>query len=751
MERDEARGLRTLRIKPPQYSGKKTENIKQYYSKLEKYLDAYGVEDAEQRIEATGLCFEGDALEHFDYLRGANEEATYDVIKEAMISRFYDDKIPIVIRSRISKRKLKPNETVSEYYNEQRREANKIDMSDDAFLFAFVQGLPHEYMKQILVQNPETPNEALMIAKTIEQVEGLNKCDDVKSGLELLKSDLKNAKICAAQEDCSHAQNKEIVSMLKDISKSLQALTKSYQSRTNGPSTPSDQPNNPRHSYNQSRYFTDPKQAPRQPSYNNGGQNGARFRFNNNGGGGQARPSQSNGNFRNFSSNGGPKQGHQWSLGNRQTKPTNDQNRMRFNQNRKEPLTGEVPFNKDFTLMGSINGRRVSVLLDTGSSISIISEKTLKTLGVGIEIEAAEFENVIGVNASKSKVKGMIRCKINLGGHLAPVRLNVISDTHHQVLLGRDFIADHVKEMDTVRNTFAIRLHHTPMSTLSASAADATGVRHAVRARVSRRMDIRPNEEADIEIYPDGDMVAKQLVFLAGDSMRWLGLSAQNQLVPGGVGVMNVKVRNTSGKPVKLFANKIIGLLQVPRSAQTCGILESTKYNSIEENVQEHADHEAKFEKLKTFLHERRTPGDSSHYCPPIIPPMLSRDESEILSNMARRVPSYRKQAKEIKEAEKMKMKQSNDRRWKARLTTFDVGDKVLVKDMGLRQKPNSKWRPKFPGPFKLIEKVTPVSYRIDTQNNMQINDWVHIDRMKRWVDRVDTHNHATPSIPLHS
>ena len=67
---------------------------------------------------------------------------------------------------------------------------------------------------------------------------------------------------------------------------------------------------------------------------------------------------------------------------------------------------------------------------------------------------------------------------------------------------------------------------------------------------------------------------------------------------------------------------------------------------------------------------------------------------------------------------------------------------------MGLRQKPNPKCRPKFLGPIKVIERVTPVSYRIDTQNNKQTKDRVYIDRMKkRWVDRVDTHNnHAPPN-----
>ena len=97
--------LRNLRIKPPVFNGKKSQNIKHFYSKLEKYLVAQRIDD-EERIEATGLCFEDDALEHFDSFNRANKNSTYDEIKEAMIKRYDQDKIGIVIRSRISKRCL---------------------------------------------------------------------------------------------------------------------------------------------------------------------------------------------------------------------------------------------------------------------------------------------------------------------------------------------------------------------------------------------------------------------------------------------------------------------------------------------------------------------------------------------------------------------------------------------------------------------------------------------------------------------
>ena len=87
-------------------------------------------------------------------------------MKEALIKRFDDDKIEMVIRSRINKRSLKSNETVSEIFNELRKEANKVQMDEEAFLFQFLNQMPKSYMQQTIVQNQANVEDALAIAKT---------------------------------------------------------------------------------------------------------------------------------------------------------------------------------------------------------------------------------------------------------------------------------------------------------------------------------------------------------------------------------------------------------------------------------------------------------------------------------------------------------------------------------------------------------------------------------------------------------
>ena len=128
-----------------------------------------------------------------------------------------------------------------------------------------------------------------------------------------------------------------------------------------------------------------------------------------------------------------------------------------------------------------------------------------------------------------------------------------------------------------------------------------------------------------------------------------------------------------------------------------------------------------------------RTPHDLSAYSPSI----LKKDESEILSNITRRITSYRERAMEIKRIEKIKMKMNYDERAKARSVTYDVGDKILIKDMGLHKKANAKWAPKYIGPFIITERVGPVTYRVDTKHHRLMKDCVHVDRIKKWIERA--------------
>ena len=122
-----------------------------------------------------------------------------------MIKRFDDDKISIVMRSRINRRRLKTNETMLDFYNELRKESQKINPTDKELKYFFMRALPIELQTQIIVQNPETPDEALNISKTLEQIDGISKCENSNIGLEALRE----RKVSAAQNRATTNQDED--------------------------------------------------------------------------------------------------------------------------------------------------------------------------------------------------------------------------------------------------------------------------------------------------------------------------------------------------------------------------------------------------------------------------------------------------------------------------------------------------------------------------------------------------------------
>lgn len=116
---------------------------------------------------------------------------------------------------------MKSNETVSEFFKELRKKANKVNMDDEAFLFQFLNSLPKSHMQQIIVQNPATAEDAKAIAKTLEQLDNISKSKDSKIALEALKKEMK---VSAALNNSRHTKNEELKDLMTEMARSFQNL-----------------------------------------------------------------------------------------------------------------------------------------------------------------------------------------------------------------------------------------------------------------------------------------------------------------------------------------------------------------------------------------------------------------------------------------------------------------------------------------------------------------------------------------------
>jgi hypothetical protein len=62
------------------------------------------------------------------------------------------------------------------------------------------------------------------------------------------------------------------------------------------------------------------------------------------------------------------------------------------------------------------------------------------------------------------------------------------------------------------------------------------------------------------------------------------------------------------------------------------------------------------------------------------------------------------------------------------RLREHDIGDQFWLEGTNLSVKGTQKLLPKWYGPFKIMERIGPVAYRLDLPNHMKIHDVFHID-----------------------
>ena len=82
------------------------------------------------------------------------------------------------------------------------------------------------------------------------------------------------------------------------------------------------------------------------------------------------------------------------------------------------------------------------------------------------------------------------------------------------------------------------------------------------------------------------------------------------------------------------------------------------------------------------------------------------------------------------------RMKDQYDRR--ANQTSFNVGERVWVfmplKHKGLSKKPAHDYH----GPYRIVEKPSPVHYNIKAHENQRVSVYVHVNRLKPYHDPDD-------------
>ena len=106
------------------------------------------------------------------------------------------------------------------------------------------------------------------------------------------------------------------------------------------------------------------------------------------------------------------------------------------------------------------------------------------------------------------------------------------------------------------------------------------------------------------------------------------------------------------------------------------------------------------------------------------------------LPTVVKNLEIFHKVAKDNMQIAKEKMKEYYDRNCKQ--TTFELGDHVWVYIPVTKVKMSKKLAHHWVGPYYLVEKITPVTFRVRTAENKLVKGPVHVNRMKPFLHRED-------------
>lgn len=643
-------GRQNFKLKTPKFGGKTGEFVKLFFSKFEKLCAHHNIGEDDQ-AELLPLTLEGVALEYYDNLMLRHENGlNYEQLKNLLIARFHDEKTRLLIRSKLNKKTLKPSETVQEYFAEMDKEASKIQLSDEDFIFCYIQGLPLAMKKYICLQSPTTINEVFNLSKKYEQINAYTEETDSKALVDLIKSEVKEAKSAAISTN-SHQEKKELRdlhSLVSEMNNRLKLMESSQKenpppltnpyavdgspntSQRSQTSTPWQQNfrNNYRSNYNDNvqrpnnyqNNFSQPPSYRRfqntnyyqnqnfnrrnvqnsyQNSYQNSGQNNRNRSFQNQ-------------NFRqnpppfrqNVSNNSGPT-----NLQRQSDRPSNNTNsRPIFTPHTRYANTNaaslqKVPISKPsklgFLLTVSIlNCRDIECLLDSGSQIGIINNSCLKKLKPPPTINPSSYDCVIAVNGAETNVLGCIKVPITLNNHIITVKLHILEKCGYSLILGKNFIQKNVACIDIINRELVLKTNSGELHRAKLFSAQTSANRNdLINAKSAFKVILLPSETKKIKIYPASNILTEKLKFKS----ELKTISATPQIVSGSVGCVTVEITNITQSRQTIFRNQKVGTFKIIKTPISCMVTPKSNKSPIDHKIPtELSDDETK--QLKTLL-----------------------------------------------------------------------------------------------------------------------------------------------------
>ena len=156
-----------VKIKEPkEFKGEDSYDINDFLGQFDRYCRLNRVAD-----ETKALLFSTylgtQPLQYYESLDGAIK-ANFGRLRQSFIAEYNPENRKFHRRQRLSRRKMKETESVKDFYISLQTEARKLEYPDEGTLQLFIEGLAPEIKEHVLLQAPNTINEAYRHAQAKE-------------------------------------------------------------------------------------------------------------------------------------------------------------------------------------------------------------------------------------------------------------------------------------------------------------------------------------------------------------------------------------------------------------------------------------------------------------------------------------------------------------------------------------------------------------------------------------------------------
>ena len=154
--------------KPPHFKGDELDDVNDFIKSFDRFADFYNW-SSEKRMRAMPLHFQGHDNIWFNSL-AEGAYANYDQLQELLQNQFNSGASKWRLRQELNQRKQGTQESVVDYTADMRRQCQRLGLPKSEWLHIFIQGLRSDIKSHVVLQQPESFEEAENLAKLKEAV-----------------------------------------------------------------------------------------------------------------------------------------------------------------------------------------------------------------------------------------------------------------------------------------------------------------------------------------------------------------------------------------------------------------------------------------------------------------------------------------------------------------------------------------------------------------------------------------------------